>query len=296
MSAAPPQLFDRALWLARRARRGLPRPGADFLHAAAAESAADRLALVPRSFRRAALVWPGAPVWEARLREIPAIESLEVVPPDSDEIVRLDPESVDLAVLGGTLHWANDPVGALIQLRRALVPDGLMLAFGAGGETLHELRAALAEAEIAEEGGLSPRVSPMAELRAAGALLQRAGFALPVADAERQEVHYADALALMRDLRAMGEANALRDRRRAPLRRATLARAAAIYAKRFPAPGGRVRATFETLVLTGWSPGPDQPRAKRPGSATARLADALGTVEHPAGEPAGLPPGDRGAT
>jgi len=285
-STGPPRLFDRALWLDRRARRGLPAPGTDFLHEAAVESVEDRLGLITRRFARAALVWPGAPVW-GRLADHPSIDRLEIAPPTADEALPLAPESLDLAIVGLTLHWADDPVGLLVQLRRALRPDGLLLACTLGGETLTELRAVLAEAEAEEEGGLSPRVSPMAEIRALGGLLQRAGFAMPVADSETVETTYADAFALMRDLRAMGEANALRTRRRGFSRRATLARAAALYAAHFPAPGGRVRATFEIVALTGWAPGPNQPRPKRPGSATHRLADALGAAERSAGEKAG---------
>ncbi|MEO0682256.1 MAG: methyltransferase domain-containing protein [Pseudomonadota bacterium] len=283
---APPALFDRAVWLARRARRGLPRPDAQFLHEAALESVEDRLSLVARDFPRAALVWPGAPVW-GRLATHPSVGALDTAPLTVEETLPLAPGAYDLAVLGLTFHWLNDPVGALIQLRRALRPDGLLLVCGLGGETLAELRLALAEAEAEEEGGLSPRVSPMGEIRALGALLQRAGLAMPVADAERLDVTYADPLALMRELRAMGETNALAGRRRGLTRRATLARAAAIHAERFAAPQGRVRATFEIVTLTGWAPGPDQPRPKRPGSAAARLADALGTQERPAGEKAG---------
>jgi SAM-dependent methyltransferase len=187
-------------------------------------------------------------------------------------------------VLG--LHWVNDLPGALIQIRRALKPDGLFLGALLGGATLSELRAALIEAELAEEGGASPRVAPFAELRDAGGLLQRAGFALPVADADRIAVSYPDALALMRELRAMGESNTLRARRRGFTRRATLARAAAIYGEKFAAAEGRVRASFEIVTLTGWAPHPCQPQALEPGSATLRLADTLGAEERPAGDKA----------
>ncbi len=162
-----------------------------------------------------------------------------------------------------------------------------MLAALFGGQTLNELRTSLAEAEVECEGGLSPRVAPMAEIRDLGGLLQRAGFAMPVADSERLVVTYATPMHLMRELRAMGETNILTARRRQPMRRATLMRACAIYAEHFGAPDGRVRATFEIVFLTGWAPGPDQPKALRPGSATARLADALGAEEISAGEKAG---------
>jgi hypothetical protein len=178
-------------------------------------------------------------------------------------------------------------VGALVQARLALKPDGLFLGATLGGQTLHELRACLAQAESEIEGGLSPRVSPMADLRDLGALLQRAGFAMPVADLDRLVVDYPDALALMRDLRAMGETNTLAERRRTPLRRTTLLHACALYAQHFARPDGRVTATFDLVFLSGWAPGPDQPVAKRPGSAKTRLADALGTVEQGAGEKAG---------
>ncbi|WP_339948311.1 methyltransferase domain-containing protein [uncultured Albimonas sp.] len=280
-----PALFDRALWLARRRRRALPRPEAGFLHEAALEGVLDRISMVAdRAFPNAALVWPGSPDWAPALAAHPRVGTLETAPLTADETLPLAPESFDLAVLGFTFHWANDPVGVLIQMRRALKPDGLLIACGLGGATLAELRDALAEAEVAVTGGLSPRISPMGELRAMGALLQRAGLAMPVADADRLETSYADSLALMRELRAMGEANALHARNRAPLRREVLARACAIHAERHPAEGGRVAAGFEIVTLTGWAPGPDQPRAKRPGSAVARLADALGTTERPTGE------------
>ena len=184
----------------------------------------------------------------------------------------------------GALHWVADLPGALIQLRRALKPDGLLLAAMLGGATLAELRTVLIEAELAEEGGASPRVSPTADLADAAALLQRAGFALPVADADTITVTYPDLLALMRDLRGMGETNALSARRRTTLRRATLARAAAIYAERFGLADGRIPATFEILYLTGWAPAPSQPQPLIPGSAAHRLADALGTTEISAGD------------
>ncbi|SFI74349.1 methyltransferase domain-containing protein [Albimonas pacifica] len=283
--AQPPALFDRALWLARRARRALPRPEARFLHEAAIEGVLDRLSMVAdRTFPKAALVWPGAPEWAPALAAHPRVGALETAPLTAEEVLPLAPGGFDLAVLGFTLHWANDPVGVLIQMRRALKPDGLLIACGLGGATLAELREALAEAEAATTGGLSPRISPMGEIRAMGALLQRAGLAMPVADVDRIETSYADSLALMRELRAMGEANALHARNRAPLRRELLARACAIHAERRPAEGGRVAAAFEIVTLTGWAPGPDQPQARRPGSAVARLADALGTTERPTGD------------
>ncbi|MGE0723895.1 MAG: methyltransferase domain-containing protein [Alphaproteobacteria bacterium] len=198
--------------------------------------------------------------------------------------VVVDPEALpfaglDLVASVLELHWTNDLPGALVQIRRALRPDGLLLAAIFGGETLAELREAWMAAEIEVEGGASPRVSPFVDVRDAGALLQRAGFALPVVDADRITATYPDALALMRELRGMGEANAVAERRRGFTRRATLFRAAAIYAERFAGADGRIPATFEVLTLTAWAPHASQQKPLRPGSAAARLADALGGEE-----------------
>jgi SAM-dependent methyltransferase len=204
-----------------------------------------------------------------------------------EEALPLRAGSVDLVLSALALHWVNDLPGTLLQIGRALKPDGLFLAALLGGETLWQLRRALAQAESDVEGGLSPRVSPFADLRDAAGLLQRAGFALPVADSEAIEVSYPDALALMRDLRAMAESNAVRERRRGLSRRQTLLRAAAIYAERHGGADGRVVATFDVLYLHGWAPHAAQPKPLPPGTATSRLADALGTTERPAGEKAG---------
>ena len=195
-------------------------------------------------------------------------------------------ESFDLVVSGLALHFVNDLPGTLLQVRRALKPDGLLLAAMLGGTTLTELRTALLAAEEEIEGGASPRVAPFADVRDLGALLQRAGFALPVADSETVTVTYAHPLALMRELRAMGAANALLHRRRSPLRRATLARALEIYADRFGLANGRIPATFEIITLTAWAPHESQQKPLQPGSAKARLAEVLGTEEQPAGESA----------
>ncbi|MEM6944944.1 MAG: SAM-dependent methyltransferase, partial [Pseudomonadota bacterium] len=187
----------------------------------------------------------------------------------------------------GLLHWLEDPVGHLVQLRLALRPDGLLIAVAGGGETLAGLRAALATAEAEISGGLRPRVAPMGEIRDLGSLLQRAGLVMPVADSERLTLTYADAWALMRDLRVMGETNVLEARPRSFSRRAIFERAAELYAETHGLADGRVRAEIELVYLTGWSPGPEQPQPLRPGSARMRLADALGTEERPAGEKAG---------
>ena len=272
MTQAPPQLTDRAALAAHRAR-ACRRPGGveRVFHDLVADELQERLAEVNRVFTSPALVTPFPDAFDD-------LAPWTRIVPD-DEVLALDPGAHDLVIHALALHWASDPVGQLVQCRRALRPDGLMIAAFFGGQSLHELRACLAEAEVALAGGLSPRVLAMAEIRDAGALLQRAGFALPVADARVQDVTYPDPFALMADLRAMGETNALaaRDRRVPP--RALFARAASAYAARFGTPDGRVRATAEILFLTGWAPGPGQPQPLRPGSATARLADALGSSE-----------------
>ena len=204
-----------------------------------------------------------------------------------EEALPFAPHSFELVLSAMALHWVNDLPGALIQVARILKPDGLFLGAMLGGSTLWQLRAALTEAESEVENGLSPRVSPFADLRDAAGLLQRAGFALPVADSETIDVEYASALALMRDLGAMGEANLVMERRRGFSRRTTLLRAAEIYAERFANPSGRIAATFEVLFLHGWAPAPSQPKPLKPGSAALRLADVLGATERSAGEKAG---------
>jgi SAM-dependent methyltransferase len=195
--------------------------------------------------------------------------------------------SLDLAVSLLALHGVNDLPGALIQIKRALKPDGLFMGCLLGGRTLQELRQALLEAESETMGGVSPRVAPFADLRDLGGLLQRAGFALPVIDSEIVTVRYRDAFGLLRDLRAMGWANALVARRKTPLRRETLLRAASLYAERFADPDGRLPATFEFVWVSGWAPHESQQKPLKPGSAKARLADALGVPEIKAGEKPG---------
>jgi SAM-dependent methyltransferase len=307
MSERQQNLFEFAALAGRRDRAmrlgfasgvgGKAGGGADFLHREVAGLLAERLSEVTRDFPRIALIGTGAGVVASALRPdgvgltqldpSPAMASATGAEVLSGDTLPLAEGAHDLVVSTLLLHTANDPVGQLIQMRRALSPDGLMLAALFGGQTLNELRASLAEAEVECEGGLSPRVSPMAEIRDLGGLLQRAGFAMPVADSERLTVTYASPLRLMRELRAMGETNILTARRRQPMRRATLMRACDIYAQHFGTPDGRVRATFEIIFLTGWAPGPDQPTALRPGSATSRLADALKTEEISTGEKAG---------
>ncbi|MBC7154241.1 MAG: SAM-dependent methyltransferase [Rhodobacteraceae bacterium] len=270
----PPAMTDRTALARNRARAGgAMAGGAMFLHERAADEIKERLSEVNRRFTAPAVVTGFADFWA---NVLPGA----VVVPDTPTLA-LQPDAHDLVIHALALHWADDPVGQLVQCRHALRPDGLFLGVLFGGQTLAELRAALAEAEVALTGGLSPRVLPMAEIRDLGGLMQRAGFALPVADGTACAVDYASAWHLMRDLRAMGEGNALAARHRRPAPRALFAEAARRYAGAFPAPGGRVRAGFEMIFLTGWAPAPDQPQPLRPGSAAQRLADALGAREHP---------------
>ncbi|WP_091969118.1 methyltransferase domain-containing protein [Methylobacterium gossipiicola] len=286
----PPPLFDTALARARlaRARRA---DYADFLLARCADDLDDRLGAVLRRFGRA--VDFGTPISDVALRlaasgRCDSVLRLAPVPDarpglplavGDPEALPLAPASIDLAVSLLALQHVNDLPGALAQLRRALRPDGLFIACLLGGRSLTELRQAFGQAESEVEGGISPRVAPFAEVREMGSLLQRAGFALPVTDVETLTVRYADPFALLRDLRAMGLTNVLTERRRTPLRRATLMRAAAIYAERFSDPDGRMRATFEILWLSGWAPHASQQVPLKPGSARTRLAEALGTQE-----------------
>jgi SAM-dependent methyltransferase len=272
----PPQLTDRAALRRNRARALAMGARAMFLQREAVLEVQERLNLVNRTFTRPAIVTPFPAEWAGA---IPAA----VMVPDA-EVLDLTVGAHDLVVHALSLHWANDLVGQLVQARRALRPDGLFLGVLFGGRTLHELRAALAEAEAAVTGGLSPRVVPMAEIRDLGGLLQRAGFALPVADSRTLTVTYETALHLMRDLRAMGEANAMAARTRKPLRRAILDKAASLYRSNFSR-GGRIVATFEMIFLTGWAPDASQPKPLRPGSAVKRLADALGADERPLIDP-----------
>jgi SAM-dependent methyltransferase len=201
--------------------------------------------------------------------------------------------SLDLVVSALALQFINDLPGVLIQIRRALKADGLFLAALIGGDSLTELREAFAQAESEIEGGASPRVAPFADVREMGGLLQRAGFALPVVDSDRLTVRYATPLALMRDLRRMGATNVLSERRRMPLRRATLQRMTEIYTQRFADADGRLRASFEIVWLSGWAPHESQQKPLKPGSATHRLADALGATEISAGEKPGSKPEER---
>jgi SAM-dependent methyltransferase len=260
---------------------------ADFLLVRAVEDLEERLSAVLREFPLALDVGTPTPAAAQVLRRSGRAETvirLSPVPePGSilgdEEHLPFSGERFDLAVSLLSLHSVNDLPGSLIQIRRALKPDGLFVGALLGGSTLTELRQSLTQAESELEGGVSPRVAPFADLRDIGGLLQRAGFALPVTDSDLVRVRYANAFALMRDLRQMGLTNALNDRRKTPLRRATLIRAAEIYAERFGEPDGRIPATFEIVWLSGWAPHESQQKPLRPGSAKVRLADALGVKE-----------------
>ena len=278
-----PVIFDRRLLRVRLARAAAIGP-ATFLLDRVAVEIAERLSAVLRTF--AVAVDLGTPTDAVRRAIAGRVGTLAAVVADEEALPFRD-ASLDLVVSALALQFVNDLPGTLIQIRRALKPDGLFLAAMIGGESLAELRAAFAEAEAEVEGGVSPRVAPFADLRDLGALLQRAGFALPVTDVDRITVRYASPLALMHDLRRMGAGNALTERRRKPLRRATLRRLLEIYAERFADPDGRIRATFEIVWLSGWAPHQSQQQPLAPGSARTRLADALRTQEISAGEKAG---------
>ncbi len=280
-----PLIFDRRTYALRRARAA--KAGvAGFLVEDAAAQLALRIGAVNRRFEKAldlnsrdegfALLAPAAGHWTRSFAWT-----------TDEETLPFAPESFDLIVSVLSLHAVNDLPGALVQIRQALKPDGLFLAALLGGETLTELRQAFAAGESDASGGVSPRVAPFADVRDLGGLLQRAGFALPVADVERTNVRYRDFGGLLRDLRAMGETNAQEQRLRRPLSRAVLAAMLARYASEHAEADGRLRATFDVVYLTGWAPHESQQTPLRPGTAKMRLADALGAVEHPAGEKAG---------
>ena len=294
-----PTVFDRTLLHARQKRARALGPETFLIDRVAGELG-ERLSAVLRQFERA--VDLGTPT-DAVRRVLAASGKATTIVAAEPAAARLDASSLrvaadeealpfadgslDLVVSALALQFVNDLPGTLIQIRRALKPNGLLLAALIGGDSLIELREAFAAAESEIEGGVSPRVAPFADVRELGALLQRAGLALPVVDSDRLTVRYASAFALMRDLRRMGATNMLAERRRTPLKRATLQRMAEIYARRFADADGRLRATFEIVWLSGWAPHESQQKPLRPGSAVQRLADALGAKELPAGEKTG---------
>ena len=268
-----PILFDRAL-LAKRQARAQQRGAATFLFDRVREDMAERLAAVKRDFAEIADI--GTPGEGVLTRD--RFVSQGRITLAQDEVLPLAPESLDLAVSALAFQFVNDLPGVLAQLRRALKPDGLLLAAMIGGDTLTELRQSFAAAEAECEGGVSPRVAPFVDLRDLGHLLQRAGLALPVTDVDHVVVRYDNAFALMADLRGMGATNILVERRRTPTRRATMLRMAQIYRERFADPDGRIRATFDIVWLSAWAPHESQQKPLRPGSATASLEEAVRKV------------------
>ena len=279
MNSGPPRLFDRSAILRARVR-SLRAGGDAFLAREAAQGISERLAAVNRHFRSGLLL-------EGRAVPDDGADHWTQLTLGNDDALIAEPASFDLVVSVLALHTVNDLPGVLAQARRALRPDGLFLAALFCGDTLFELRDSFIAAEAATSGGISPRVAPFADMRDLGTLLQRAGFALPVADVERTTVLYKDIRSLVRDLRIHGETNALVERSRKPLSRAMLATLIAHYAAHHAAPDGRLRATFDIVYLTGWAPHESQQKPLRPGSAQMRLAEALGTEERPAGDKAG---------
>ena len=294
-----PNIFDRRLLRARQARARKLGP-ATFLLDRTASELGERLSAVLRQFSiavdlgtptdvvRQVLAASGkaGTIVAATVHSNPGGRSFLSVAAD-EETLPFANASLDLVVSALALQFVNDLPGTLIQIRRALKPDGLLLAALVGGESLSELREAIAAAEIEIEGGVSPHIAPFADVRELGALLQRAGFALPVVDSERLVVRYDSISALIRDLRHMGATNILNERRRKPLKRATVQRMADVYRERFADEDGRVRASFEIIWLSGWAPHEGQQKPLRPGSATRRLSDALNTDEISTGEKPG---------
>ncbi len=298
--ADPISVFDRHAVRRHRDRAARRLSSHDFLFREAAARLAERLDDVNRRFPLALEIGAHGGILGAELGERGGIETMvrcDLSPQmlrassgkkagrrclkvaSDEEYLPFAPATFDLVVSCLSLHWVNDLPGALIQARRCLKPDGLFMAALFGRDTLAELRNALLEAEVAESGGAGPRVSPFTDVRDAGALMQRAGFALPVVDSDTITVSYQSALDLMRDLRGMGEANAVAERRRSFTRRSTILRAAAIYADRHADSSHRIPATFQVLTLTGWAPHSTQPKPLRPGSATQRLSVALNVPE-----------------
>lgn len=286
------QVFDRALLRRRRRRAAASFADHDFLFREIAARLRERLGEVRRSFSSVLEMGSRLPVIEdpggidrlVRTRFGGDDGSSGATAPAAtlvadEEALPFAAGSFDLVVSNLALHWVNDLPGCLIQVRRALRPDGLFLGAMLGGETLKELRAALMQGEMQVEDGASPRVSPFADIRDIGGLLQRAGFALPTVDMDEITVSYGDMFQLMRELRGMGETNVALARRRTPLRRETLMAAARYYGENFASEDGRITATFQVLNITAWAPHPDQPQPLKPGSATTRLADVLGVTE-----------------
>jgi SAM-dependent methyltransferase len=288
-----PNIFDRALLAHRRARAAPGASAHDFLLRHVSEDLADRLSLIPRTFPVGLNLGAHTGALSRQLRQLGKVGLLIDADPSAAMLAQCDgprlgadeeflpfaPGTLEIVVSALALQFVNDLPGALLQARQALKGDGLFLAALLGAGSLAELREAFLIAETEIYGGATPRVAPFADVRTLGALLQRAGFALPVADVDTLRVTYPHPLALMQELKAMGASNALVERSRRPMTRGLLARAAEVYIERHGTPDGRISATFEIVTLTGWAPDPSQPKPLRPGSAKTRLADALGVPE-----------------
>ncbi len=269
-----PVLFDRALLLKRQDRARAQGPVAFLLERVAGEMR-ERLGAVTRDFVRGADLWtPGGGLYATVRDRVASLSHVDLAA-TAEEVLPFQAESLDLVVSVLALQFVNDLPGVLAQVRRALKPDGLLLAAMLGGDSLTELRQSFAAAEAECEGGISPRVAPFTDLRDLGGLLQRAGLALPVTDVDRVLVRYDNAFALMQDLRRMGASNILTERRRAPTRRTTMLRMAEIYRERFADPDGRIRATFDVIWMSGWAPHESQQRPSRRGSARESLEAAV---------------------
>jgi SAM-dependent methyltransferase len=302
------RIFDRRLHARRRDRAAAGYQEFSFLKQAASEDIALRLSAINRRFNRVldlgahdgtlSRVLQTDPAAAGRIGEVfssdlsPAFARPPLGVVADEEALPFADASLDLIVSALSLHWVNDLPGTLVQIRRALKPDGLFIGVALGGRTLTELRQSLLAAEEEIRGGAANRVSPFMDVIDGAGLLQRTGFAMPVADSDARTVRYGHPLKLLGDLRGMGETASFVNRGGPRLTRGILMRAMEIYAQRFSDPDGKVRATFEFVTMSGWAPAPDQPKAKRPGSATVRLADALGVKEQPAGEKTGRPKSD----
>jgi NADH dehydrogenase [ubiquinone] 1 alpha subcomplex assembly factor 5 len=296
-------IFDRRLLRARRARFAHEIAARQSLLALVAREIGERVALMLRPFPLALDLGAYQGLLGRTVSQLPSVGGMiyaESVPALAalcprpalvcdEDLLPFQEKSLSLIVSGLALHRVNDLPGALIQIRRALSPDGLFMAAALGAGALGELRRALLEAETETTGGASPHVAPFGDVREYGALLQRAGFALPVADAETLTLPYADLRELMHEIRALGGGNVLLARSRKPLSRKTLEHAERLYRARHSLPDGRVSATFEIVYLSGWGPDPSQQKPLKPGSAAQRLADALGTKEEKAGDKAAHP-------
>ena len=300
-SLANPLVFDRNQLARRRARAGTSYQTVDFLKRRVAEDIEDRISLTKRQFDVGVELGAGhfsmrnmlAAHCQTLLETDPSPAIAAALQPPAlcvnEEWLPFREASVDLFVSALSLHWVNDLPGTLIQIRRALKPDGYFVGAMPGGASLNELRQVLLQAEAEMTGGAEMRVSPFADALDLSQLLQRAGFTLPVSDRDRLTLRYDNLFGLLRDLQASGETHAPFAKGRRPLSNRILMRAAELYQEQFSDPDGRIRATVDILWMTGWAPHPDQPKPKRPGSATVRLADALGVTEQSAGETTGLP-------